>query len=165
MTRDYREGPKKPGDLGDPVADNIRRQQQRDAAPSAKEAKAEARRALAREGCTVCGEDDPDKLGWQLPVTHNCPAYQSGRPDPEAVCDDHVQSVNERRAEQAQQTADDADLPVALYECGISQTASEPQSGPVRTQGGYQPPPPKLDTECVCGAHIETLFYPSDDAE
>lgn len=163
MTRDeYRKG-----GPHDDVANNIRAQQNADAAPSAEEARAEARRALSNEGCQEdgCDESDPDKLNRQSPVMHSCSEFQSGAPRFEVMCDEHVTPVDERRHEQNQKKAQSTGIIQVLFTCGITESATREQEE-LDDRGhpmfpGHKPQP-TIPAECRCGANISTVFYPEE---
>lgn len=115
-----RSGPTSTGDFNDPVAQSIRNQQNRDAAPSKEEVEQKHRDWLTNEGCYICGEDDPDKLSQEMPVIHNCKGRQQPRPDPRVVCEDRHPSRRQRWRYGLFEKAIRKDaVAVAIYECDL----------------------------------------------
>lgn len=119
--------PIRKGGPRDPVAQEIRRQQNQAAAPSAEEVKAERQRKLAKEGCEVCGCDDPTNLhGLRVPYAF-CGNGQAPREPFERVvlCDEHFRPAGvlarARMVQRARRKGADA---LAVYECGATVTAS-----------------------------------------
>lgn len=107
-----------PGDIGDPVADNLRNEMNRDAMPSKAEAEADRLRYLRMQGCKHCGEGDPDVLqqaGW---LTPSCSAMQHPDDPFYVICDDCLEerpdSYREKRLQQFEEH--DADVAV-VYDC------------------------------------------------
>ena len=105
---------------------SIRSEMNRDAAPSPEEAKAEARRHLASEGCRECDEDDPDNLSVRYVRLPSCSAVQTP-PDPTYVmcddCYDEQPTMRERAFEKArkrneQEFRDEKVVGVVFFECG-----------------------------------------------
>lgn len=151
-------GPKRPGDVDDPVADSIRREQQADAMPTAEEAKADHRNFLASEGCRECGEDDPDELGTYMPETHDCSARQqppAGQVEMVVYCEDCAETRPSYRERTAAKLEADDRLGI-LFACGAFEyvddadpsEADGPWRGPVYQRYG--------PLECDCGAEIHS---------
>lgn len=152
-------GPKRPGDFGDPVADNIRREMQADAMPTKEEVEADHRRFLAEHGCRECGEADPDALEARFPETHNCPALQQPDPETPLVYCDACYAERPSRHERITAKLDADDRLGLLFACGNYEfvedadpsEADAPYLGPVYQRYG--------PLECHCGAEIVELFY------
>lgn len=80
------------GGLNDPVAQSIRNEQQRDAAPSAKEVREMERRHLAKNGCEVCDVSNPNHLTEvYVPIPGLCRNGQTPdrMVDETTLCDEH----------------------------------------------------------------------------
>lgn len=125
-------------------------------APSAEEAKAEARRHLAAEGCTECGEDDPGVLQAVSPLLPSCSVVQ--RQYREVVyCDDCLDARDSLR-EQALQSAREKDTDaVVFYECeniSLETFEREPRLGVETATVGLH---------CRCGARVEEVVYLDGD--
>lgn len=163
----------KPGDLDDPVAQNIRREQQRDAMPSAAEAKRDHEAYLADQECQFCGEDDAERLELVLYGYHECPEFQAP-PHPEEVvtCEDcgfdadfygtwkSVDWMRHRLQEYAG---------FVTYECRMTEHAeieeperqqievgTDPLTGePIYEDGPpVEQPRPTVPFQCRCGADV-----------
>lgn len=167
---DHRRGPTSPGGIDDPVAQNIRREQNLAAAPSKAETEALHRKHLASEGCRDCGEDDPDELVRVAVPLPACSAVQ--RPnDPYYVtcfdCDDGTESVRERALTSAQAVADKDERQrvhgVLQYHCGRCYTATTELDD--IGGGNYYPDsrgPPTAPVECRCGAALDEYIPIAD---
>lgn len=162
----------------DDTARNIWNEMQRDAAPSAEEAKAEQDHFLSSKGCLVCGESDPDKLRADHPHFPNCPAVQQPSMrnyEPDVWCQEHYRPSSVRYRASKVQSARHRDdvVAIAWYDCGSFEWGEAPEmpivsvmevvgvdddGEPIREEqeipapGGA--PRPKVSIECVCGAPL-----------
>lgn len=180
MTRRGDRGIKK-GGLGDPVAQSIRAEQNRDAAPTPEEAQRMHDDFLSSEGCKVCGEDDPDKLNAVAPHMHSCSGHQAPpAPEPEVYCDDHKRGSREIWLQrQLEDLRKDDVVSVVIYECDIARTVTEPEPETIEVEkmvgrdddgkGVYEmkevphgQPIAKTPVECRDGHGIEEVYYPDD---
>lgn len=152
--------PEKPGDFGDPVADSIRQEQNRDAMPSQEEARQEHRRYLSSEGCRYCGEEDPDTLSTMYYPQPSCDAIQK-RVREMVVCEDctdKVPTVKENVMDSVDESEEDA---VVIYDCGNHSTGTTGEA----ELDSYQPspggPPNNIvvNLVCRCGALAEDIIY------
>lgn len=113
--------------MRDDVAQNIRNQQNADAAPSPSEVRERHRERLANDGCLVCQEDDPDRLMLKRVPRSFCSNDQHPRKpfDTVVFCDEHQRpSKTLKRAKMVQDARNrDADV-LAIYKCGATLTAS-----------------------------------------
>lgn len=159
------------GGVNDPVAQNIRNQQNRDAMPTQKEAKAAARKALASKGCSECGEDDPDVLDQYHPLQPSCSARQQ-RHEPVILCDDcheNRETLRERALRRAREKDDDQEeniLAVAFYGCDVWRYVEEPtiDMGNGEEIPASEAPPhvgerPTAPIECRCGSELDDIVY------
>lgn len=146
------------GDIGDPVADSIRAEQNRDAMPSPEEA-----RRLPT--CEDCGETSEDVQHRDV-ASVSCPAVQTP-PDPFVpLCDDCYSerpTAREKALERARKRDDLEPTPdvgaVVFYECGNHEYAEYPDPDrPVRWR-----PRPSAKVECRCGAHVEDIVYHDEE--
>lgn len=147
----------------DDVAQNIRNQQQADAAPSAEEAKAMHMSYLRSNGCHVdwCEISDPDELTQQRPVMHNCSAHQTPpEMEPQVVCEKHKRPIEERRRAQIVDKVETEGLPVVRYDCDIYRVADYDEPDHNEPVPPRYEPTPTIDTECRCGAEIKDVVYP-----
>lgn len=160
--RPGRRGIKK-GGIRDPVAQSIRNEQNRDAAPNPEEAEEMKRKHLASEGCRECGEDDPDELDYHAPRTHDCPARQK-RYEPVVLCDDCAEDrlpFREFVVERAREQGSDV---VVFYECDATQWRSfsrpviEGQKGETFEDTRVEPNA-EVELKCKCGAGIDDIEY------
>lgn len=154
------------GGLRDPVAQSIRNEQQRDAAPSKEEAKRMHREYLAEEGCEVCQEDDPDRLQVVM-LDHfpDCPATQhpglSHDPPQTVLCDEHERPSSVLARSRRVQQARNQDLAayLVIYGCGTGATADYSEPDP---DNPYPPDRrrehPSAPVECRCGAVISEVI-------
>lgn len=132
-------------------------------APSASEAKAEARKHLKEVGCQKdgCDANDPDKLQQVGYPTPSCSAIQTP-PNPfEIRCDDHTDM-----GDYTENRLDEGDFDVAVvYECGTVKTHTwdYDDNAMVDTGDGEEVPHPhacksaRLDAECRCGKGVEEI--------
>lgn len=97
------EGPRNTGGQDDPVARNIRREQNAAAAPSQDEIDGQHERYLEQQGCVKCDESNPENLQLVRLPTPDI-AQTQGDPDV-VVCDRHYTEV----VEDARQKAEKAD--------------------------------------------------------
>lgn len=164
-----RPNPGRKGGPHDPVAQNIRNEQMRDAAPSPKEHREKHRKRLAGEGCEVCGEDDPDRLGFVYTYYPPCAAVQlpPDGPDGRVFCDEHRRSNRElwwaRRVGQAR---DHNAVAIAEYACGSVEYATyDPETpranDPEVTSWDDIPPShrpiPEVPIRCRCGKLLDEV--------
>lgn len=151
-----------PGDIGDPVADNLRAEMNRDAAPSKEEAERQARNHLAREGCVDCGEDDPDRLHMAMPDLPSCPMIQVPRDPSFVICDDCSRDRLSARGRVLKQARDqdeyDEDVAVdgvVFYECGNHEIATRD----LTVTRPRRPRVASVGVRCPCGAQISDAVY------
>lgn len=159
--------PIRTGGPNDPVAQTIRREQQRDAMPSASEVKAEHARRLSKEGCQVCGEDDASRLQEvRIPLAFCDDGQVPDRPfDPVVFCDEHARPPSVLHRARLVQRARNADADVlALYACGAYQFASEDREDAAKAQQGPYAlaMPPSIQVDVYhhgrpCGAMLEEV--------
>lgn len=160
-------GPEKPGDIGDPVADSIRREQNMDARPSADEVEQEHRAYLKREGCHVCGEDDPDVLEIEHRARPSCPAVQTppNAPPQRVVCEDHAVGAKQWRWNHITDRAEGRDaVAVAVYECGSVEFVEEPEGREDEVPPMYRERP-KAPIRCECGEGLGSVKERREDGE
>lgn len=178
MTRRRRKG-----GIHDPVAQSIRNEQNRDAAPSPEEAEQEHRRFLESEGCRFCGETDPDKLDSTMFVRAHCPRQQN--PYERIVyCDDCGFDPEEHRWNIRMDKVREEHVAIIVYECDSWNYIEEPKppTTMVKTQVGYdenddpiyeeqemelpERPTPKGRILCEhCGSHIKEVRYLDEGSE
>lgn len=156
--------PVQTGGVNDPVAQNIRAQQNRDAAVNQEEAQRVSRERLAEKGCTVCGEDDPDKLSRQRPHMYDCSATQKPpRLEVEVVCEDHAENQRKRwLAEKKEKLNRDGVVALIVYECDLTNFIKEVDDGGSKIPKKFRDPP-KASIVCECGAEIKNVYYPEED--
>lgn len=135
------------GTHSDPVAQSLRNEQMRDAAPGPAE-----REELAREAntCDRCDTHDPETV--KMRDEHYkpaCSAVQQPPIDPIHVCDDCYDPTTQQ--EVIDKTKERNDY-VVLYECGVVRgfdsdevTARDPRQAD------------RAPVECRCGAILETI--------
>lgn len=126
-----------PGDIGDPVADSIRAQQNRDAMPTDEEI-AEAKREA--NTCDRCGEHDPDSVKTRFAecYTPDCRSIQRA-PEPMGnICDDCFDPSSKLDTIKWQLSQDNVDY-VIEYECGILKTENDEYDGEGRRPRYWQP--------------------------
>lgn len=174
----------KKGGPRDPVAQSIRNEQMRDAAPSAEEAKRMFEKRLSDEGCIVCGEDDPDNLNLIQWGPHQCSAHQHpGKPRETVMCDEHERHGSELRRARVFKRARDRDATaVVFYNCLITEYAvpPEPNTETIKRQVGWDEddnpmyeeqeveiprrhlPRPEVPVKCRCGEGIKEIVYLDD---
>lgn len=161
-------GPEKPGDVGDPVADAIRREQQLDAMPAPEQVRREHREMLAERGCHACGEDDPDELELEMKSHSDCPAEQTppGPPLDRVVCEDHAVGGDEWRRRDITERLEDSDVCVAVawYDCGGIQFITEPEpEHPPEAVPPEHREQASADIRCKCGAGLDTVQFPESE--
>lgn len=174
----------KPGDLDDPVAQNIRREQQRDAMPSPEEAARERERFFDDKACAFCDEIDNEKLRLVNYGYHQCPAYQAP-PAPERIitCEDcgfDADVYGTWTTVAWMRGRDQAYAGFVTYECRMTEHAEIPEPDreqikvgedevgePVYEDGPPQrPEQPSVPFTCRCGANVAFIVTlpPEDDA-
>lgn len=176
----------KPGDIDDPVAQNIRQQQNRDAMPSAEEARRELERMLVDEECEFCGTADTERLRTAKFTWHRCPEYQAP-PGPETIvtctdCGFDADFYGTWKTVEWMRNQEQAYAGFVTYECRMTEHAEihepdrqqikvgeDPLTGePMYEDGPPQPAkPPSVPFRCRCGANVEyivTLPPGGDDA-
>lgn len=173
--------PIRTGGLGDPVAENIRAEQQRDAMPTPEEARQKHRDHLASEGCAVCGETDPDALRVVQWMPHECSRHQQPpEPKREVFCEEHARAPREFRRARRVKRARHRDAPaVVLYTCEFAHYAErpEPETYTETVQQGWDEdgdpiwkeveremphkgrPRPEAPLRCDCGAAVADIIY------
>lgn len=148
---------------------NIRAEQNRDAAPTPEEAERMHRDYLREHGCNADGCDvtDPDALHMEHRLVHDCPRTQAPPPDPYPVCDEHARDdADAAWAERFQAQADRYGVPIAAYTCRMSARGERPEQHPVMEQHGQAPPAHQVAARCPgCGAEVEAVYYPSGESE
>jgi hypothetical protein len=137
-----------PGDIGDPVADSIRAEQNADARPHP----SEGNKTLE---CENCGEKSENVERREL-VMPSCSRLQQPDKPWRSLCDDcdgERPSLREKQQKKAQKRLDsehyDDPVAIAFYECGRAKfiTKDEPE----------EPVPPHMQEaaaapiRCVCG--------------
>jgi hypothetical protein len=151
-----------PGDVGDPVADSIRAQQNQDAMPHP----SELEQALE---CEECGEKSDDVERRSL-VIADCRAAQQPEKTWTVLCDDcdeERQPLREQQRETAQKRlqADYYDDPIAIafYECGQAKfiTGREQDDEAIPPQMEEAPAAP---IHCQCGEPIADVELIDDDS-
>lgn len=144
-------------------ARSLRAEQNRDAAPHPDEVREEIRRELRERGCERdgCDVSDPDDLelvpdGYEP----SCPAQQHPAPKFASLCSEHQRTEAERHEAHIRERLGYAEDALAVYECGATRSATReetPEDAPPQFEN-----PPKLPSECRCGAHIESVRYPDE---
>lgn len=156
---DYTSGPKRPGDRGDPVADNIRAEMNRDAAPRSPE---DVGDPMADAECENCGETDSSKLDQVAIPMPECPAVQTP-PEPfQVLCDEceaalptAKEAAVERAVERHETEYYDPVVAVAFYECGRSWILNPPERDEPLPPGAMSGP--SIPLYCSCGAKVEEV--------
>lgn len=152
-----------PGDIGDPVADSIRAQQNRDAMPHPSE-------VTTTLECESCGVESDDVERREL-VMASCSALQ--HPDQLwtalcSDCDEDRSSLREQHRKKAQTRIEteyyDDPVAIAFYECGRGRliTENEPDEPlPPRMRE-----PPTAPIRCACGDPVvDVEFLGADDED
>lgn len=124
----------------DPVAENIRNEMNRDAAPTPEEAHRKHEKYLKSEGCEFCGYDeDADYLNEAGVSKHNCMETQTGRPKRVVYCDDCGFDSEFYKTWLRVKSAREDDIALVVYECGMWTKVKEPEkpTTTMRTQTGY----------------------------
>lgn len=171
-----------PGDIGDPVADSIRAEQNRDAMPTAEE---RARMAAKDRTCENCDVTASDVESRSL-IFPDCPSIQHPPKPFEMLCDECAesrQSLEESALERARDHNDDnyhetEIVAVAFFECGRSYQVEKPEvpTTEVERQVGWDdetdepitemvemkeprqyPTRAEVPIECDCGADLADI--------
>lgn len=136
-----------PGDIGDPVADSIRAEQNAAAAPSP----SEVERVMECENC----ETERDDVEPRDPLIADCSAVQAPDKSWIALCDDCVEerpSLREKQLEEAQKRLDvdyhDDPVAVAFYECGRAEIITENESS--KPSHPHMQEAPTAPIRCKC---------------
>lgn len=164
MTND----PIRKGGPNDPVAQSIRNEQMRDAAPSPEEADRMHEDFLADEGCEVCDERDPGELAVVHPYHPPCGAYptppiQGG--DFRVFCDAHRREPRELWwAKRVHGARKQGAVAVVEYACGATEYATretlETDDPEIETWADLPPahrPIPEVPVQCRCGEPIDDV--------
>lgn len=163
-----RHDPGRKGGPRDPVAQNIRNEQMRDAMPSAEEAEREHRERLGDEGCEVCDERDPDELSIAHPYVPPCAAYPNPpmSRDIRVFCDEHRRQPHELWwAKRVHGARKQGAVAIVEYACGATDYAT--RDGPpdfntpgIETWQDIPPshrPVPEVPVQCQCGETIDDV--------
>jgi hypothetical protein len=148
----------------DPVARKIAAEQQTAAAPTPGELPQHPNGAE----CHVdeCDESDPTELTKQRPVDHNCPEHEPRPPTPQIVCDQHRESVSDRRQTLLQEQATSRDCLIIQYDCDFWVATTDSlaiQPGSDRDMIQIDPTTSDSDSipqHCRCGADIKYIYSP-----
>ena len=116
--------PIKPGGMRDPVAQSIRNEMNRDAAPSPEEAERDHLRWLERQGCEFCEETDPERLNMAHVEDHHCREHQSAGYQSVVYCDDCGWDYEFYRI--SEMVRDDKDG-LVYYHCGVGEYFEQPE--------------------------------------
>jgi len=151
-----------PGDIGDPVADSIRAQQNAAARPQPDG----VGKTLE---CESCGEKGEDVERREL-VMADCSRLQ--RPDEPwqllcDECDEERPSLREKQREKARDRLDadhyDDPVAIAVYECGRAKFVTENE--PDEPTPPHMQEPPAAPIRCVCGEPLADVEFLNGGSE
>lgn len=151
-----------PGDIGDPVADSIRAEQNRDAMPHP----SEVNKTLECDGCGVENED----VERRELIMPDCSALQQPDPPWKALCDECDEdrpSLLEKQREKAQKRLEsdyyDDPVAIAFYECGRAHfIVEEEPDEPIPPQAREEP---KAPIRCSCAEPLVDVEFLDSESE
>lgn len=148
-----------PGDMGDPVAQSIRAEQNRDAMPTDEELAAAKREA---QTCDRCGEHKPEDVTTRTSESYlpNCNSVQRPPHPLGELCDDCFDPTTKTDQIKELLVQDDVDY-VIEYDCGILETESDSYDGDQEHRPQYWKPSVSI-RKPRCGHTIETVWTDND---
>ena len=152
-----------PGDIGDPVADSIRAEQNQAAMPGPEE----ANRALECDNC-----DTQDETVARRPlIAADCTALQQPDVPWTQLCEDCADarpSLREEHRKKAQKHVDadyHADpVAIAFYECGRANYVTEPDENDTPNPHQMETPP-TAPVQCLCGEPLADVELSNADGQ
>lgn len=154
--RNTQDGGLSPGDIGDPVADGIRAEQARDAAPQAGEVK--NNKALE---CEKCGNVSEDVERREL-IIPACSRLQTPDQPWTTLCSDCGEkrdSLREKQRAKARKRLEtdyqDDPIAIAFYGCGRAEFITEPDSDEAVPPQAREEP--KAPIRCSCGESLDDI--------